>query len=254
MENKINVVIVSDCVDVAYNEMRRKILNECEKLGNYNVNVEPLVPTKEFSIINGAFLTRLMAEVYPPGTIFMVILNPSKERPARIFGETLSGHIFEGANTGTLNWLIKDLGLKSLYEIKDPGFFPFGGKYVHAPTVAKISSGVPFEEYGDKRYSDFLVDFPIEDGTVVQIDNFGLMKIYGKAPQYEDEKKLRIYINGKESIEGIYTKRMMSHDDNVWALYPGSSLDMLELGKVRCKTGANELGIKIGDKITWETI
>lgn len=252
---KENIVIISDCTDVAYNEMRRKIINECEKLNNYNVNVEPLVPAKEFSIINGAFLTRLMADFYPSGTIFMVILNPLKERSARIFGETLKGHIFEGANTGTLNWLIDDIGLKELYEIKDSRFFPFGGKYVHAPIVAKIASGIPYREYGEERDKDFLTDFSIENNTVVHIDNFGLMKIKGAIHKYKEGTKLRIYKNGKKSIEAVYAKRMMSLDDGTWALYSGSSLNhMPELGKVRYKNGAEELDVKIGDKITWKVI
>jgi S-adenosylmethionine hydrolase len=255
MTRKKYVVVVSDCRDVAYNEMRRRVISECEKLGNYDVNVEPLVSAREFSIINGAFLTRLMADLYPSGTIYMVILNPLKDRPARIFGETLSGHVFEGANTGTLNWLIEDFGLKELYEIRDPGYFPFGGKYIHAPTVAKIASGVPYEEIGERRDRNFLIDFAIDDGTIVHIDNFGLMKIKGETPQYKNGSRLKIYVNGKETVEAIYTKRMMSLDDGMWVLYPGSSLNhMPELGKVRCKDGAEVLGVKIGDKISWEVI
>jgi len=249
------IVIVSDCTDVAYNEMRAKILHEIdnEKIKN-NIIVEPLVPAKEFSIINGAFLVRLMADLYPPkNTIFLVVINPCKIRPARLIGETNNGFKFVAANTGTINWLISDFGLKNLYELKNCGFFPFGGKFVHAPATAKLALGKNFDELGEKRDKNFLVNFHIPDGTVVHIDNFGIIKIKGKPPNYDDGDVLEIYINGKKRLDAIFTHRMMSLDDGVWALYPGSSLGgMPELGKVRSLNGADEIDVNIGDMIRWK--
>jgi S-adenosylmethionine hydrolase len=131
------VVVITDCKDVAFNEMRRIIINECSKLGIENIEVE-LVSVAEFSLINAAFLTRLMADYYPEKTVFSVVINPQRHRSARIYGETKSGIKFFGANTGALSWLLSDFGYKSLYEVHDPGFVSFGGKYVHAPNVAKL--------------------------------------------------------------------------------------------------------------------
>lgn len=240
---------------MAYNEIRAEILKEINKSEqNPDIVIEPLVAAKEFSIINGAFLVRLMAEIYPPkNTIFLVVLNSSKVRPARIIGETKEGFKFVGANTGTLNWLIEDFGLKKLYELTDPGFLPFGGKYVHAPAVAKIALGKTFDELGKKRNDNFLTDFKIPNSTVVHIDNFGLIKIKGKTPEYKEGEILDIYVNENKKIEAVFTHRMMNLKDNTWCLYPGSSLDgMPELGKVRSLNGAKEIGVKIGDIITWK--
>ncbi len=250
-----NVVVITDCKDSAFNELRRAILSEAERIGNHSLNVEPVVPAKEFSITNASFLTRLMAEAYPPNTSYLVIMNPLKNRPARIFGETLEGHLFAGANTGTLNWLIEDFGLRQLYEVKEKEFFPFGGKYVHAPIIAKMASGLDYNEFGDQRQPSFLADFKIENGTVIHIDNFGLMKIKGESPNYSDGTNLKIYVNNKESVSAVYAKRMMSLEDGTWVLYPGSSLKFMpELGKVRSVDGAAEINVKIGDKISWEPI
>lgn len=249
-----HVVIITDCKDVAFCEMRRQILANCEKFGNTYTQVEPIVWAEEFSIINGAFLTRLMAEIYQEDVIFMVILNPAKDRPKRIFGETNNGIYFEGADTGTLSWLLKDFGIKSLYEIKEEKFFPFGGKFVHAPIVAKIASGISFEEYGRPLDPAELNKLTIPDGTIVHIDNFGLMKIKSKLPDFQDGDKVKIFLNGKEVTTALTSKRMMSEDTDTWVLYPGSSLGLPELGKVRCKDGAHELGVKIGDLLTWGKI
>ena len=249
-----HVVVITDCKDVAFCEIRRQILSECEKLGNDYTEVEPLAPAEEFSITNGAFITRLMAEHYKKDVIFMLILNPSQKRPKRIFGELENGIYFEGADTGTLNWLFDDFGVKSLYEIKETKFYPFGGKYVHAPTVAKMASGIPFEGYGKELSKNELCNFSIKTGTIVHIDNFGLMKIKNKFPDYPEGTNVKIFVNGEKSVNAITSVRMMNHDTGTWVLYPGSSMGLPELGKVRCTDGAKELNVKIGDAITWEKI
>jgi S-adenosylmethionine hydrolase len=182
----------------------------------------------------------------------MVILNPSQKRPKRIFGKIADDVYFEGADTGTLNWLFNDFGIESLYEIKEDKFYPFGGKYVHSPTVAKMVSGIPFEEYGVEIDKKILNDFCIKEGSVVHIDNFGLIKIKSSLTNYSEGTKFQIFINGKKSVIAIMSKRMMNHDDGTWVLYPGSSLGLPELGKVRCKDGARELNVKVGDLITWK--
>ena len=252
MPEKPKIVIVSDCQDVAFNEMRQIILNECVKLGCKNVNIEPLVPVIEFSVLNAAFLTRLLSDHYPPGTIFSIVINPQKHRSPRIYGKTKKGHYFFGANTGALTWFLKDSGVEELYEINDPGFISFGGKYVHAPGVAKIAAGIPFEKFGKKFKEENLAKLDYSEGTVVHIDNFGLIKIVGGELPYSEGQKFKIKINGKERITAIFSKRMMSNEDNEWVLYSGSSLNsMPELGKVRNKEGYKELGVEIGDKITW---
>ena len=249
-----HVVVITDCRDVAFCEIRRQIISECEKLDNSYTEVEPLVPAEEFSITNGAFLARLMAEHYKHSVLFVLILNPCKQRPKRIFGKLSNDVYFDGADTGTLNWLFNDFGIKSLYEIKESKFCPFGGKYVHSPTVAKMASGIPFEEYGKEISKDELCDFSIPNGTVVHIDNFGLMKIKDDFPDYQDGTKVKIFVNGKESIVAVISERMMNQNTEAWVLYPGSSMGLPELGKVRCKDGAKELNVQVGDIITWEKI
>ena len=119
---KKRIVIITDCVDVAYNELRGVIL---DNIKSEEIVVEPVVPVIPFSIINGNFVLRLMADTYSEGTVFSIILNPSKKRPARLIGKTKKKNFyFMGANTGVFTWFFKDFGIDELYELKDPGFFP----------------------------------------------------------------------------------------------------------------------------------
>lgn len=248
------VVMITDCKDVAFNEMSWIIRQECQKLGVEDVNVE-LVGVSEFSIINAAFLLRLMAEQCPSSTVFSLVINPQKNRSARIYGRTKNGLLFFGANTGAFSWFLDELGVEELYEVHDPGFVSFGGKYVHAPNIAKLVAGVPFDNFGKQFSQDQLTKLDTLDGTVVHIDNFGLIKIKGDTPSYEEGAVFRVSVNGVYKLDATFSKRMMSRGDKEWILYAGSSLNgMPELGTVRYVDGYKEMGIKIGDIVTWEPL
>lgn len=248
---KKRIVCITDCSDIAYSELRGTIISELTKMDMLNnVDIEPVISVQPFSIINGCFSLRLVAESYPEGTIFLIVLNPMQIRPERIFGRTINKNfIFLGANTGVFDWLLRDFGIAELYELKDPGFVSFGGKYVHAPAAACLAAGVAFSELGNIFNESNLRKLDIEDGTVIHIDNFGLIKFKGELPEYEEGQKLEVTVGGTV-LEAIFSSRMMSNDNGTWVIYKGSSFGFPELGKVR-EDGALKLGVKVGDKISF---
>jgi S-adenosylmethionine hydrolase len=255
MITKKSIVIISDCKDVSYNEMRQTTRNYVSKFNkdNFEIEIEPLVPIINFSMVNAAFLVRLMAEVYPPGTIFMTIMGPTKSKTHRIFGETRSGHIFVGANSGIFSWLIKDFGLKCVYLFKEQKWISFGGKYVSSKITAQISCGKKYDEIGLPLPKNIRLNkIDIQPGMIVHVDNFGLMKIKQHPLKLKEGAKVDVYLNSTKKLEAVYAKRMMDYDDGRWVLYNGSSLGhMPELGRVRKDTSAKDLNAKVGDIITW---
>jgi S-adenosylmethionine hydrolase len=251
---KKRIVFITDCVDIAYNELRGTVLSQIYKAcSGIDLEIEPVVSVKPFSLINGSFVLRLMAEAYPEDTIFSVVLNPVKERPARLIGKTkVKKFYFLGANTGVFDWFLKDFGLEELYEIHDPGFVPFGGKYVHAPAATHIASGGLLSLIGSKFDSSNLAKLDVPDGSILHVDNFGLMKFKGVLPQINEGDKLVIEVAGK-SFSAVYVKRMMSRETGEWVVYPGSSLGLPELGKVR-QNGALEINATVGDVIKIQVV
>jgi S-adenosylmethionine hydrolase len=244
------VVFITDCVDIAFSEIRAALYNV---LNDHSYNIEPVVKVIPFSLINTSFILRLLADQYPEGTIFSVIVNPIRERTERIFGQTIKkNQFFFATNTGAVEWLIKDFGCFELYEVNDPGFLPFGGKYVHAPAVGKFVAGLRAEEIGKPFPIEKIRKLEIKEGTILHIDNFGLMKFMGKLEGLTDGDKLEVSVN-KKKINAVYTKRMMAKEDGDWVLYPGSSLDLPELGMVRAN-GAESIKAKVGDIITFKKI
>ena len=109
---KRKVVVLTDCVDVAWQEIRGSIYSNSNE---YDVEIEPVVPVDSYNIVNANFLVKLIAEIYPDNTIICVIVNPLKERTERIIGRTKRKNIiFEGTNTGAFGWLIDDFGCEEL--------------------------------------------------------------------------------------------------------------------------------------------
>ncbi len=251
------IVIFSDCRDIAYNEIYQTLTNHLTMLNVKNYHIDPLVPIQNFSIISTSFSLRLLAEIYPPGTIFLVIVNSSSYIAERVFGKTANGITFIGSNTGYFNWLIEDCGLDEFYinkinrQVDNP---PFGGRNVQVPTAAKILSGVSFCEIGEIANKSVLRTYEIPGGTVVHVDNFGLMKIKNlKLTGIKEGTKLKVYINNDKEVDAIYSEKLKCHEPGTWVVYPGSSLNGLpELGKVLSPDSAGELNVKVGDIITWK--
>jgi len=263
-EFKNRIVTVTDCTDVAANEIRAVLVSELEKLGKADkVEVEPFVLAKEFSLENGAFLVRLMADNYnPDNTTFLVILNPlrtNRTDRARIVGQTQKGFKFVGENTGTLSWLIQDFGVREIYESNKVGldgktFISFGGKYVHAPVAARVAAGFDLKTLGSDFDKNRITKLNLKDGTVLHIDNFGVPKIFGGFESSLKEGDLvDIYVNEERKLSAVFTDSMKNLPDDTWAIYRGSSLNNLpEIGKVRSLETARELGVKIGDVVSWK--
>jgi S-adenosylmethionine hydrolase len=253
---KRKVVIISDCRDIAYLEMRQTIVNNLTEEVCENVEIEPLVGVENFSVVHAAFSLRLLVELYPPGTIFMIVVSGLASSPDRVYGKFKNGSYFIGNNSGYLNWTVDDLGLESIYaNNKNYAVDPraFGGKYVHAPTAAGILNGLDLNTFGEKRDASFLGDFSIKKGTLVHIDNFGLMKLYNdKITNLVEGQVLRVSINGKYVIDAIYTRSMKNHPDGTFVISNGSSLHLMpEIACVR-KHAAQELNSKVGDLVEFE--
>ena len=245
------IVIVSDCTDIAFAEMRGSILRSAHEYApGRPLHIEPLAPVTPFSVLNAGFTLRLMAEAYPTGTLLMFIMNSIRERTERIVGRTKTGVLFEGTNTGAAGWLVEDLGVEECYELHDPGFVPFGGKFVHAPAVGRLAAGCAMSELGNPFPAERIRRTMPGDGVVVHVDNFGNAKLPLRA-RFEIGQPLVVTLPDGRRIDAVYGRRMMEHEDGTWVVYPGSSFDLHEVGEVR-GAGVLRFGVGPGDALRVE--
>jgi S-adenosylmethionine hydrolase len=286
MNKSMPIQIITDIYDVSYNEIYAVMISIAKKL-KVKVEIAPVASVYELSILHGAFITRLLAESYLIPTVFFTNVSPLQKKPNLVIGETNTGHIFIGPNNGVFEWLAKDHGLKCLNEVVANKNFVVDGKLIYLPTTkppkdydhliknhltdnkvifdsktligplaVAIASGQKLKTFCQVRENNFLVGFKIEKGTVVHIDNFGIIKIKGSL-SFPSGTKIKVLINGKKRITAIYsTGRMMSHTAGSYILYPSTSFQGLtDLARVRCigsYSAAKTLNINIGDIVNFK--
>jgi S-adenosylmethionine hydrolase len=259
---KQRILVITDCIDVAANELYATLEREIEKNNSgIDIAVEPIVFVQEFSIISANFVARLLAEIYNPESLtILVVVNPlntATKRRARIAGRLKNGIKFVGANTGAFTWLINDFGLMEVCEtsqagLKGKGFISFGGKFVHAPIAAKLAGK---NDLHSIKVADFLEEdlekTTIRTGTVLYIDNFGVPKINIKDSElnFEQGDTVALIKNDKEIGLATYCNSMKELSDGQTAIYRGSSLGLIEVGIVRETSTATKLGLAVGDVV-----
>lgn len=249
------LVPITDCTDIAAHEMRAMLLAKTSD--DPQVQVEPVVPIlPPLSLINAMFATRLMADAYPDGTTFLVAINPERDRHISLVGRTdRKSLLFVARDHGVLTWLARDFGIAEVYNVDRnygptaTNFIPFSGKNVSAPLAARLALGTPPNELGEPIDPATMTRLEPAAGTIVHIDNFGLMKFIGPLDELglEENDQVEVTLNG-HTVKATYARRMMRLDTEQWAVYPGSSYGLAELGKVRT-SGVAELDAKVGDQI-----
>lgn len=163
-----------------------------------------------FEVDDGA---RLLAEapgVYPPGTVFVVVVDPGVGTVRRaIVARLESGTLLVGPDNGVLSEALERHGVAEVRAVDDRGLMrgdvstTFHGRDVFAPVGGHLAAGVPFESVG---------------------------------PVVEDWVRLSMprAQKGTDSVAG----QVVAIDEpfgNVWTNIPGELL--------------SELGIRVGDQV-----
>jgi hypothetical protein len=111
-----------------------------------------------FNIWEGAYRLNATAPYWPPGTVFVSVIDPGvgTERKSVVL-KTRSGHYFVSPDNGTLTLVAEQLGIEAVREIDENRFrrpgsaqsYTFHGRDVYSYAAAHLASGrTPFEEIG----------------------------------------------------------------------------------------------------------
>jgi len=109
-----------------------------------------------YDIRDGSFILATAAGDFPPGTIFVAVVDPSVGSKRRaIIVETLDKKYFVGPDNGLFTDVIRTLGVKRAFEIKNLLWFrtsaisaTFHGRDVFGPAAAHLSKGKSVEDAG----------------------------------------------------------------------------------------------------------
>jgi S-adenosylmethionine hydrolase len=111
-----------------------------------------------FDIWEGAYRLNTTAPYWPPGTVFVSVIDPGVGTARRsVVLKTRSGHYFVSPDNGTLTLVAEDLGIAAVREIDEtryrlPGSeqsYTFHGRDVYSYAAAHLASGrTAFEDIG----------------------------------------------------------------------------------------------------------
>jgi len=111
-----------------------------------------------FDIWEGAYRLNVTAPYWPPGTVFVSVVDPGVGTERRsVVLETRSGHYFVSPDNGTLTLVAEDLGIAAVRAIDEsryrlPGSeqsYTFHGRDVYSYAAAHLASGrIAFEISG----------------------------------------------------------------------------------------------------------
>jgi S-adenosylmethionine hydrolase len=126
-----------------------------------------------FGVREGAWILRIAAPYFPPGTVFVVVVDPGVGTGRRILLAKAGGRLYLAPDNG----LLGDLGGREFRAVTNRGLFlenvssTFHGRDIFAPVAARLARGLPSERVGPRIRS--IVRLPRTNGRVVWIDRFG---------------------------------------------------------------------------------
>jgi len=134
-----------------------------------------------------AFLLQASAGYFPPGTIYLVVVDPGVGTERKALAVRSGESCFVGPDNGVLSWSVDPAspGVRAV-SVEHPGYrlgtvsATFHGRDVFAPAAAHLSLGVPVERLGPRVAEWVQLRRPrLEtrgnrvEGEVVDVDRFG---------------------------------------------------------------------------------
>ena len=210
--------------DGAVSAMKGVALSVDRNLNLYDLTHEiPAYDTWE-----AAYRLYQVAELWPPGTVFVSIVDPGVGTERRsIVMRSKTGHYFVTPDNGTLTLIAESLGIDAIREIDEATnrriesetSYTFHGRDVYAYTAARLAAGIIlFDEVG-KRITDSLVRIPYQKSIFEKDSIKGTIPVldiqYGNVwTNIHDTlfKKLNIQYGERVEVEILYKDSVMYQD------------------------------------------
>lgn len=202
---------------------------------------------------------------FPPGTIFVSVVDPGVGTKRRILCARGDQHIFLAPDNGILKYLASDGQLKETWVMNTRKYFlphvssTFHGRDILAPVAAQLSLGLKPERLGRRVQirpsgKEFIDIDPRPEGKllgkVIYVDHFGnlitnLRAIPKMTPRW---RKVRVKIRNR-SIHGLSHSYADGYPNSLVALVNSSGL--VEIG-LRNGNAARFLKASARDKVAIE--
>ncbi len=205
-------------------------------------------------ILQGALQLSAAFRFFPPGTIFLCVVDPGVGTARRAIAVDAGGYRFVAPDNGLLTMVLADVPARQIVELTEPQYArpvvsrTFEGRDRFAPAAAWLGRGVEMRALGRPLQACETIDVPVAaerggvlHGTVLLADRFGnaITNIDRQAfDAFAGTGRIRITAGGRP-IERVVQTYGEIGPDEVCALF--GSTDRLELA-VRGGSAAEALG------------
>jgi S-adenosylmethionine hydrolase len=199
---------------------------------------------------------------YPPGTIFVVVVDPGVGTPRRALAAEAGEWRFVAPDNGVLTGVFQETPPKKVVELTERRYArptvsrTFEGRDRFAPAAAWLSKGVQLTALGRPLADYRLIDLPLPTlddatlrGVVVRIDRFG--NVVTNLDRRSCERLtdggggLTLTVGGR-TISRIVSTFTDIGPDEIGALF--GSTDHLECA-ASSASAAERLGVAVGDPV-----
>jgi len=134
-----------------------------------------------FDVFGAAWFLREVVRYWPPGTIFVCVVDPGVGTARRIIAVEMNGKVFLAPDNGLLSLV----GASRIHAVENSALFlpdsnnTFHGRDRFAPVAAAVANGIALDELGPRiddmvrlRYEPPTYGETVR-GTIVSVDRFG---------------------------------------------------------------------------------
>ena len=134
-----------------------------------------------FDVFGAAWFLREVVRYWPPGTIFVCVVDPGVGTARRIIAVEMNGKVFLAPDNGLLSLV----GASRIHAVENSSLFlpdsnnTFHGRDRFAPVAAAVANGIALDELGPRiddivrlRYEPPTYGQTVR-GTIVSVDRFG---------------------------------------------------------------------------------
>ena len=206
----------------------------------------------QFDVSEGAFAIAQAYRFYPSATVHVVVVDPgvgSLRRPIAVLAE---GHLFIAPDNGVLSQVLEFADSFEARTIAsrhglDALSHTFHGRDLFAPAGARLATGLPFSEIGDRVSDPYLlpsVAVTQGAGRVLHVDSFGNVVTSFQESDVPERSGLKI---GTATVRLRTTSYASAPDGQLFLIVGSSGYVEVSLNR---GSAADAIGVRAGAPVT----
>ena len=161
-------------------------------------------------VLAGALTLDAACRTFPPGTVFVAVVDPGVGSPRRGLALQAGPHLFVGPDNGLFSFVLREHAELSVHGLENARLFRspvspvFHGRDVFGPVAGHLAQGVDLGEVGPKVEDPVLLETPEPrrlatgewEAAVLYVDRFGNLATSLSGRAVEGARAVEVVVGG----------------------------------------------------------